>query len=228
MRLLLIESSGFERTPLARQLRAAGLPLDHVCGSSEAQGHLAATRYDLALVDLSLADRRAQALLEERQAGAHIPMIALVPKDSLARSGPGLALCADDWVSKPVVLPELTARIRAILGAGGAAKTYRAGALIVRPDAGHACYEGSALDLSKRELAALTILVRCAPYTVPRPTLEAATYGAGTDVTPNAIEAVLSRLRRALKRADSPVRIVALRGIGWRLTIPEQEGDPMR
>ncbi len=230
MQLLLIERVASEQTPLAKQLLAAGLRLDFARCPSEAKGIMALLRHDLALIDLSPPNHGAKALLAERNAGGHIPMIALVPKTALAGCGAGLLHRADDWVLKPVAMPELMARIRAVLDRArhGGTRTYRAGALIVSRDARQASFAGVPLALSMRERAALAILVRHLAHPVPRAMLEAAVYGPERPPSRNATEALLSRLRRSLESAACPARITAVRSVGWRLTIAEQDGGPSR
>ena len=220
MRLLLIDKDASAQAPLARQLADKGLRLKLATCARTARDVMAQVPHDIALVDLSAPDPQAQALLAERNAGQHIPMIALVPEAALAGRISDVLHFADDWVAKPVGLPELLARIRTVRERtkGGALRSLRTGALIVHPDAGQASHAGTPLALSQRELTALAVLVRHAGHVVPRAMLNATVYGAGVATTPNAIEAVLSRLRRKVRAVGCTARSDALRGIGWCLT----------
>ncbi|MEM9974672.1 MAG: response regulator transcription factor [Pseudomonadota bacterium] len=213
---------------MAQQLLAKGLRVDCARGPSEAREIMAHVRHDLALLDLSTPSYEAKALLADRQAGRLIPMIALIPVDALAKCKPGLLQRADDWVPKPVAMSELMARINAVLHRRrfGGARAHRAGALIVSADAQQVSFAGAPVALSMRERAALAILVRHLAHPVPRARLDAAIYGPELPPSPNATEALMSRLRRALKSAGCPARITAVRGIGWRLTMPDTHGGP--
>lgn len=227
MRLLIMTGVSGNRTPIWRQLVAAGLEVDQVRGSSEARDMLAHGRHDVALIDVPPSDREARELLAERRAGQHVPVIALIPAEVLARCKPELLSHVDDWVPKPVSMSELMARMRAVLHRAGRGETrvHRAGALVVSADARQVTFAGTALALSMRERAALSILVRHLAHPVPRARLDAVLYGHDGTPSPNATEALMSRLRRSLRTAGCPARISAVRGIGWRLTIPEPDGD---
>lgn len=218
MRLLVIDNNPSEWAPLMGHPLATDRPLNGTCRMSCDRCRIAAQGYELRLVELASLDPGTQARLDARFACGHVPVIALVPKDALPENRRHQA-------SQPVAMPKLMARVQGILDRSGAvpARTFRAAGLAVSPATGHASFDGRLLVLSARELAALARLVRYAPHPVPRQTLEASVYGTGAGVTSNAIEAVLSRLRRTLKDAGCPARIVALRGMGWLLKSPERD-----
>ncbi|MEM7722405.1 MAG: winged helix-turn-helix domain-containing protein [Pseudomonadota bacterium] len=219
MHLLFIQRSDATRAPFGSRRLATGLRLDITRRPYLDDNPTQDVRYDLALVDTSRLDPFAQARLDERQAHGHVPVIALLPEEALDCTG-------KDRGGKRVAMPKLMGRIKGILEchAGPAVRTYQLGALRVRPDLGQASFAGTHVTLSPRELSALTLLVRHAPHAVPRPTLERAVYGADAVISPNAIEAVLSRLRRSRTQIGCPARIVARRGIGWQLTTPDTTG----
>lgn len=219
MHLLVIARSNSKPTPFLAHVMALGRPLVGVSPASAGQCHIAGPGFDLRLVELASLDPGTQRRLDARYACAHVPVIALVPKDALPDSRRNRAF-------ELVAMPNLVASVQSMLDSSGEtpAKTYRAAGLAVSPETGHASFGDRPLVLSARELAALARLVRYAPRPVPRQTLEASVYGTGASFSSNAIEAVLSRLRRALRNAGCPARIVALRGMGWHLTTPERDG----
>lgn len=226
MQLLLIDRHASEAAPLAKRLAAEGMRLDFARTASDAKDMMAIVRYDLAVVDLSPPNLSARTLLMERETGAHIPMIVLMPEAALTGDQRNLLSHADDWMPKPVAVPELIARIRTVHGraSGAGTRVLRAGGLAVSPEARRATFHGTPIVLSPREFTILALLVRHAAHPVPRAMLVAAAYGHGTSISANAVEAVMSRLRRALKAAGCRVRILAVRGVGWRLVVPQHKG----
>ncbi|MDX8348104.1 winged helix-turn-helix domain-containing protein [Cognatiyoonia sp. IB215446] len=225
MQLLLIRRSDTQPTTFPARLLIKGIRFEVECHSGKCPDHDADDQYDLAIVDLSRLDRAAQRLLDQQQDSAHIPIIALVPNEALVGRKSNEALCPMAAGSNPVAMPELTSRMQAMVDkmAGPSGKMFRAAGLTISPEAGYAAFAGAPLSLSRRELAALTLLVRFAPHIVPRQRLEARVYGPDAVLTSNAIEAVLSRLRRSLKDAGCLARIVAHRGVGW--SLKSAEGD---
>jgi len=225
MQLLLIRRSDRQSTTLPVRLLIKGFRFEVERRSGKYPDQDADDHYDLAIVDLSQLDRTMQSLLDQQQDCAHVPMIALVPNEALAGRNSKETLCQMAAGSNPVAMPELTSRMQATVDrmAGPSGKVFRAAGLTVSPEAGYAAFSGAPLSLSRRELAALTLLVRFAPHIVPRQRLETRLYGPDAVLTPNAIEAVLSRLRRSLKDAGCTARIVAHRVVGW--SLKSSEGD---
>ncbi|MEX0369507.1 MAG: winged helix-turn-helix domain-containing protein [Tateyamaria sp.] len=179
--------------------------------------------YDLKTLDLSRLDRHALTLLDQQQDSRHFPVLALVSKETAIAQRLGQSADRSDPLSHALTMPRLAGQIQSMLDrmVRPSNKTLSAASLTVSPDTGQATFEGKQLALSRREIAALTLLVRHAPHAVPRERLQTTIYGSAGAVTSNAIEAVLSRLRRALKKAGCPARIVAMRGVGWCLQSPD-------
>ncbi|MEJ6394228.1 response regulator transcription factor [Gymnodinialimonas sp. 2305UL16-5] len=227
MNLLLIDRFACPEAPLATGLAAERMHLDLARGLTEAQAMMAARRYDVALADLSASDGAARRILIGWGAGGPVPLIALVPTAMLNGPVGRVLYLADDWMTKPLAQAELVARIRAVHArkTEWRVRALRAGKLTVSPDAPKACFDGTPLALSARQLEVLRRLMRRSGHPVPRATLEAAAYGPDQAHSANAIEAVVSRLRRSLKAAGSRARIEAVRRVGWRLVIPNNEKD---
>lgn len=223
MHLLLINRHAHESMPLQQRLAAEGMTLDLARTPLDARAMMTAMRYDLALVDLSHNDHTGRALVLERERCSRIPIIALMPTATLTQGERHLVQHADDWMPKPIAIPELITRIRAVHARKARATTpaFAAAGLAISPETHQASFYDRPLHLSAREIDVLALLIRRAGYPVPRTTLEAAAYGTGVQRSANAIEAVLSRLRRTLRAAGCPVRIDAVRGVGWRLVIPD-------
>ena len=219
MRILLTE----DHVPLAEAigdaLRRAGFAVDHAASAAEAREMAAVADYTLAILDLGLPDGDGLRLLPVLRANGRVPVIVLTARDQLSDRLAGLDGGADDYVVKPVEMPELVARCRAVLRRPGnrAETVLRLGPLELDTAARAASVDGRSVPLGRREVAVLEHLMRASGRVASRRALEEAIYGFDDEVGPNALEAAVSRLRRALDAAGCPTPIVTVRGIGWML-----------
>ncbi|WP_349359290.1 response regulator transcription factor [Stappia sp.] len=223
MRVLLVE----DHRPLAEAvgdaLRRAGLTVDHASTAREARDMAAVAPYTLAILDLGLPDDDGLTLLPTLRDGGRLPVIVLTARDQLSDRLAGLDGGADDYVVKPVEMPELVARCRAVLRRPGdrSATTLRLGALALDTASRSVSVDDVPVALGRREVTVLEHLMRAAGRVVSRRALDEAVYGFEDDVGPNALEAAVSRLRRALEAAGCPIPIVTVRGLGWMLPSDE-------
>ena len=219
MRVLLVE----DHPPLAEAvcdaLRRAGFAVDHAGTAADAREMAALADYGLILLDLGLPDGDGTTLLPVLRGGGRVPVIVLTARDQLADRIAGLDGGADDYVVKPVEMPELVARCRAILRRPGdrSGRTITVGPLALDTLARSVSLHDAPLILGRRETGVLEQLMRAAGRVVSRQMLEESIYGFDDEVGPNALEAAVSRLRRALEAADCPVPVVTIRGVGWML-----------
>jgi len=206
---------------VADHLRHRGFAIDVVRRADEALAASRVTRYDAVILDLGLPDADGMDLLNELRGGsaAKIPAIIVTARDGLESRVDGLNAGADDYIVKPFELTELEARLRAVLRRPGPRPhaIYQYGDLDFDPSRQSAAADNRPLDLTRLEALALQELVRAAGQAVVKDTLEDRLYGFDDDVGVNALEAVISRLRRRLAAAGSAVSIESLRGIGYRL-----------
>lgn len=219
MRVLLIE----DHPPLAEAVRdaltRAGFAVDHAPCAAEAREMAALAEHDLVLLDLGLPDGDGLTLLPDLRRDGCVPVIVMTARDQLTDRLSGLDGGADDYVVKPVEMPELVARCRAVLrrpgGRSGTVLTL--GGLALDTASRAVTVAGAGVPLGRREVAVLEHLMRAAGRVAPRRALEEAVYGFDDEVGPNALEASISRLRRALAGAGSDATIVTVRGVGWML-----------
>ncbi len=217
MRLLLVEDHPSLAEGLSDALGCAGFAVDHAATLAKARALAANADYDLLLLDLGLPDGDGLDLLAELRREQAVPAIILTAREALGDRLAGLDGGADDYVVKPVEMTELIARCRAVLRRPGgrlgtvlAAGSLRLDSVQRRVTAGD-----QTIPLGQRDVGVLEQLMRRKGQVVPRRVLEAAVYAFSAEVTPNALEASISRLRKAIESAEGGVAIHTVRGVGW-------------
>jgi two-component system OmpR family response regulator len=218
MRILIVEDDPVLADGLTRSLRHSEYAVDCVGNGGEADHVLAAQAYDLVILDLGLPGLDGFEVLRRlRRRGASAPVLVLTARDGLTDRVKGLDLGADDYMTKPFDLPELEARVRALIRrgqtGGGSALTH--GALVLDTAGRRATLGGEPLDLSARELGVLEVLMMRSGRVVNKEQLAEQLYGWDEEVGPNAIEVYVHRLRRKLEPAG--VNIRTIRGLGYLL-----------
>lgn len=225
MRVLLVE----DHPPLAEAvgdaLVRAGFAVDRAMTAEDARAMATAADHALVLLDLGLPDGDGLRLLPILRQKGRVPVIVMTARDQLADRLAGLDGGADDYVVKPVEMPELVARARAVLRRPGnrSDMVLQLGPLALDTAARNVSVNDVPVMLGRRELGVLEQLMRSAGRVASRQVLEDAIYALDDEVTPNALEAAVSRLRRALEAAGCPVPIVNVRGVGWML--PREDGQ---
>ena len=183
----------------------------------------ATTSYDAVILDLGLPDMDGMEVLRRLRAetGNSPPALIVTARDSIKDRLGGLDSGADDYIVKPFDLAELEARIRAVLRRPGMRRetAYQYGDISFHPASRTAHVADRALELSRRETSVLEELIRASGRIVVKDMLEDRLYGFEQQVSSNALEAAISRLRRRLAEAGSAVSIDVTRGIGYRLRI---------
>lgn len=222
MKVLLVEDNPELRAMIAAHLTTRGLRVDALATGNDARAALALSTYDILLLDLGLPDGDGLELITEitSRPNFHLPIIVITARDALSSRVAGLNAGADDYLIKPFDLLELQARIHAVLRRPGERQSQMLICGDVTFDTGsREGYVGSrAMLLPKREAAMLEELIRAQRRTVVRDVLEDRLYAFNEPVTPNAIEAVVSRLRKKLELLGATARIETKRGIGYRIT----------
>lgn len=221
MKVLLLEDHDALRELVCGHLAHRGFVVDAVGYGSAALAAIAATRYDAMILDLGLPDIDGLEVLRRlrARAPAQLPTLIVTARDAVDDRVRGLNAGADDYIIKPFDLVELEARLRAVLRRPGGRELVAAqgfGRLTYDPASRQAFVDGVDLDLTRREAALLEEFLHAgARRVVVKDKLEERLYSFETDVTSNALEAVVSRLRKKLAGARAGVRIDAKRGIGY-------------
>ena len=220
-RILLVEDDPALAREIVRALEREHWPLDHVSSLADAFEAVIQYPYRAILLDRSLPDGDGIALVPAAKSRPSRPsIIFLTARDEIADRIEGLDSGADDYLVKPFALEELLARIRAAFRrpqSGIAPEPVQVGLLSFDPASKEVRVGDRPLALSRRELALLELLVRRSGRVVQRAHLDSELYGFDAEVSPNALETLVSRLRRRLEEADAGVRLRTIRGVGYML-----------
>ncbi len=177
--------------------------------------------FDLILLDLGLPRMEGIKVLEALRAESrHVPVLIITARDELTDRIHGLDAGADDYLNKPFHLDELAARMRALhrRALGQSRNLTVVGALCLDTLNAHATFQGSAVELSRREFALLRALAERAGRAVSREVLTNALYGAEGGAESNTLEVHIHALRRKL----APSLIRTVRGFGYLLANESQ------
>lgn len=221
MRILLVEDEPELAAATAARLTGEGFVVDHFSSLGEAIEAVMGVDYRAILLDRRLPDGDGLSLLPVLRTRASVPpVIVLTALDDIPDRVAGLDAGAEDYLIKPYAFEELTARLRVLL------RRYANGAPLPSVSVGRLHYDlsgrepkvdGTALALPRRELAILDALIRRAGRVVMRESLEAQVYGFDDDISSNALEAHISRLRKRLADARAGVIVHGVRGVGYML-----------
>ncbi|MFC5431485.1 response regulator [Paraburkholderia denitrificans] len=217
MRILIAEDDSILADGLVRSLRQSGYAVDYVKNGVDADTALSMQNFDLLILDLGLPKMPGLEVLRRlRGRNSTLPVLILTAADSVDERVKGLDLGADDYMAKPFALNELEARVRALTrrGAGGGPTMVRHGALSFDQVGRVARINDHVLDLSARELGLLEVLMQRLGRLVSKEQLVDHLCEWGEEVSNNAIEVYVHRLRKKLE-AGGGVRIVTVRGLGY-------------
>lgn len=227
MRVLVVE----DERKLA-QVLAAALQAEHyevVVASTGEDGfyRLNAQQFDLVVLDLMLPGRSGLEILQTlRQRHVDTPVLILTARDGVDDRVAGLDAGADDYLVKPFALPELLARIRALLRRGRPADTLRLKAVDLEMDlvSRRVSRGDRLLELTSREFELLEYLLRHQGHMVSREMLARDVWKETRRATPidNVIDVQMARLRRKVDPNGGPRLIHTVRGLGFVL----REGEP--
>ena len=210
MRILIAEDDPIIADGLTRSLRQGGYAVDWAANGLDADTALVTASYDLLILDLGLPKMPGLEVLKRlRGRNSQLPVR-------------GLDLGADDYMAKPFELAELEARVRALTRrSAGTVPTILCGALSYDQVGRVAQIHGQVLDLSAREVGLLEILLMRMGRLVSKDQLVEHLCGWGEEVSHNAIEVYVHRLRKKLESGG--VKIATVRGLGYCLERPAVE-----
>jgi DNA-binding response OmpR family regulator len=204
-----------------RGVEKAGFAVDVADRLATAKEFLNLETYDAIILDLALPDGDGLDLLRRlRKGSVSVPVLVLTARDGMDERVKGLDSGADDYLVKPFHLPELVARIRALLRRPGAALgvSLTAANLTLDTAGRKVTVDGETIRVSKRELALLELLLRQQGNVVAHEIVERNLYSFADEIGSNAMQVMIHRLRRKLDEASAGVSIHTVRGIGYMLT----------
>lgn len=220
MRILLVEDDPDLSRALQSGLERQGVVADVVDTLAAAASALREPVHQLLLLDRQLPDGDGAAFVATaRTLRPNLPVIMLTAKGSLSDKVEGLDVGADDYLVKPVAIEELMARIRAVSRRPSEMHTplLRLGRLQFDFESLQAQVGDQLLPLPRRQLLVLQALALRQGRTVARSALEEAVYGFDDEIQSNALDAHISKLRKALQQARAGVEIHVIRGVGYLL-----------
>ncbi len=242
MRLLLVEDDVMVASGIKLGLSDAGYAVDWVGSAERALEVTKMESFDLAVVDIGLPLMDGLALTHRlRKEGHAMPVLILTARDALHDRVQGLDMGADDYMVKPFELPELLARLRALLRRSQAATSatltfgpleldtaHRMACIRPMPSATATAASLPAatvpIELGPREWTVMEYLLLQAPKPANKDKLLQALTGWDKEITPNAVEVYISRLRGKLEPHGIALR--SIRGFGYRLELLPQSTDP--
>jgi len=223
MRILVAEDDAILADGLTRTLRQSGYAVDWVKTGVEADSALDANDFDLLILDIGLPKKSGLEVLRRlRGRDSRMPVLILTALDGVNDRVRGLDAGADDYLAKPFELAELEARVRALTrrGMAGGPTLLRHGALSYDQVGRTVRVNGELLELSAREVSLLEIFLQRSGRLVSKDQLVSHLCEWGEEVSDNAIEVYVHRLRKKLEPA---VKIRTVRGLGYSL---EQAAPP--
>ncbi len=214
MHILLIEDDLDLGQALLSALQLEAFSVQWLRRAADAPPQLDDPACSAVLLDLGLPDGSGLALLQRwRAARSRTPVLVITARGALDERLTGLDAGADDYLVKPFEIPELLARLRAVLrrSAAQAGETWQFGALALLPRRSQAQLAGRTLDLTPREYQLLLALAEGGGEVVDKTTLAQRLEPLGEALDTAALQVHLSNLRRKI----GAERIGTLRGVGY-------------
>ena len=217
MRYLLVEDNRELAEAVVSRLTLDGHAVDHACTLAEAEDHLAVAEYDLILLDVMLPDGDGRDFLTRSRARIEVPVIVLTARSQVSDRVGALDQGADDYLTKPFDFAELEARCRAVLRrrGGSARNELTLGQAVFDPTTGTLRHGDTRIDLRTREIRLLEIFARHPGQILSKARLMDRLFSHDAEVTENAIEVYVGRLRRRIEGMG--LRIETVRGLGYRM-----------
>jgi two-component system copper resistance phosphate regulon response regulator CusR len=222
MRLLVVEDDPELAASVCAFLRASGFAVDHAADGRRALELSAMNPYDAVVLDLRLPDVDGLEVcraLRSRRGGLVPRIIMATARDAIDDRVSGLDHGADDYLVKPYALPELVARLRALLRrpAEAVPETLRVGDLTLDTATRRAMRNGRAIELTTKEFAVLEYLMRHEGRVLTRERISEHAWDDNYDPASNVIDVYIGRLRRKIDAEREAPLLATVRGAGYRI-----------
>ncbi|MGQ0813493.1 MAG: response regulator transcription factor [Gemmatimonadota bacterium] len=222
MKLLLVEDDKLTAEFVKNGLQEDGHEVDHVLTGREGLMCARMNAYDALVLDLNLPDTSGFAITETlRQEGRSTPIIILTASTRTEYIVQGLNAGADDYVTKPVAIEELRARVRALMRRGGATRTeeIRVGSLVLNRLTHQVFRESKPIKLTPKEYKLLEYFLLRPQQVVSRTELLDKVWEMQFDPQSNIVDAHVARLRIKLRKIAGAPQIETARGFGYILDV---------
>jgi two-component system copper resistance phosphate regulon response regulator CusR len=220
MKVLIIEDEPKTASYLKKGLTESGFVVDVAADGEEGLHRALESAYDVIVSDVMLPRMDGWTILSRlRERAVATPVLLLTARDAVPDRVRGLDLGADDYLVKPFAFSELLARIRNLLRRGTArpVETYRAAGVEIDPIRHRATREGRELNLSPKEFALLSLLVRRAGEVLSRTIIAEQVWDMNFDSDTNVVDVAIRRLRQKVDDPFDHKIIHTVRGAGYTL-----------
>lgn len=218
MKLLLIEDDRKLSASIAKNLRAEAFIVDQAFDGCEGEELARINNYDSVILDVRLPSQDGiETCRRLREQGFHVPIIMLTALDDVSDKVRGLDSGADDYLTKPFSISELTARIRALSRRPLAMKSciVKQHGVVLDPATHLVSRDGKTVNLSPREFALLELLMSKNGRIVKRDDIMEKLWDMNANPGSNVIDAQVKLLRRKIDREFDIQLINTIRGVGY-------------
>ena len=221
MKILVVEDEPKLAEYLRRALTESSYIVDVAHSGTEGRRLANDGHYDLVLLDVMLPGLDGYAVLRELRRDKHVPVLMLTARDKVEDRVRGLQAGADDYLVKPFALSELLARVQALLRRGTLTPTSQLTMVLRRAELDielvlrKASRAGQRLDLTAKEFALLTLLLRRHGQVLSRAALAEQVWDMNFDSNTNVVEVAVRRLRGKIDDAFQKKLLHTVRGMGY-------------
>ncbi len=218
MRVVVVDDDEALRNAVRRALRLEGYDVELAADGAEALAHLAGLRADLVVLDVLMPVLDGITVCRRlRESGDRTPILMLTARDAVSDRVAGLDAGADDYLTKPFVLEELLARVRALLR-----RSYpdhegclRVDDLELNPRSRRVTRGDRAVELTRTEFALLELLMRNAGTVLTRDAIRGRVWGFDDSDGSNTLDVYVGYLRRKTEAGGEARMLHTVRGVGF-------------
>lgn len=198
--------------------------VDLASDGAEAREYMTQVQYDVLVIDWTMPEVSGIELCQwYRSRGGTTPILILTGKDEISDKEKGLDSGADDYLTKPFDLRELTARLNALMRRGKvlASRVANVGPLTIDPDAHKVLIDGKEMKLTATEFAVLEFLGRHPDQVFSAEALIGRVWKTSSEISTDTVRVYVKRLREKLESAGYPKLLVNVHGVGYKLDVTE-------